>query len=189
MASVHTYTKGFDKTINALKRTGANVTQKHVDTATRAGIAVISRRIRKLAPVLGDGNKGLKKAVGGKVGKDKLKGVRVAKAGIAVGKKPSKIVKQNRNGRPGVGISAQNAHWFILGAGLNSPKRPSKKFKRERAENRPMGRYTKDGRYTGVMQPIANNGFVYQGFMQSKDEAAQKMHDVLYAKVLQDFKQ
>ena len=186
MAKVHTYTKGFDQTISAIKRTGRNVTQKHVDTATRAGIAVISRAIRKLAPVLGDGNKGLKRAVKGKVGKNKIKGHREAKAGVGVGVKPSKIKKQDRAGRAGVGISGRNAHWFILGAGIRTPAKPRKRAYKRKKTDKP-GRYTDSGRYTGIMRPIQGADFVIRGFNASKEQAAQKMHDTIWRKVREDF--
>jgi hypothetical protein len=186
MAEVHTYIKGFDETIAAIKRTGLNVEQKHMDKATRAGIAVISRAIRTRAPVLGDGNKGLKTAVRGKVGKNKIKGVREAKAGLGVGVKPSKIKKQLRAGRSGVGISARNAHWFILGAGLKTPAKPrSKAYKRRETDK--AGRYTKAGRYSGIMYPIPAADFVLRGFNASKEQASQKIHDILYLAVVKDF--
>ena len=111
--------------------------------------------------------KDAKRAIGFKVN---VKGAEqiVAKAGAGVGVKRKALTKflakqkTRRSGHGGVGISAADIHWFILGT-------------EERA--------TKDGHKTGRMPPQMNA--VKAGFNKSQGEALAAMRDEAKAKLRQ----
>lgn len=167
MAEVKVTIQGFRPVLDAIHNAGLRVEQKHMDSAMRQGLTVIARKQRQLAPVLGAGNRGLKRAIGSRVFKNKVKGIKDAKVGIAVGKKVSRIKPQDRTGRRGVGISARNAHWFILGT---------------------KDRVTKSGRKTGRMRPIAGADFIKRAFSSSQEAAANKIISVLWTKAREELK-
>lgn len=183
MAEVKTHLTGFDEVLKAIRRTGYNVTQKHMDQATRRGLTVIARTMRRMAPVLGRGNRGLRRAIGSRVAPNKISKIKEAKVGIAVGKKLSKIRPQNRSGRAGVGISARNAHWFILGAGMGIGGKQSPRRKKKVGDKR--GKNT--GPSTGIMRPIPGADFVMRAFEVSKEEASRTIIDSLWQKAREEF--
>lgn len=111
----------------------------------RAGVGVISKSIKKQFPTK------YRKNIGHKV---KKKGrLYVAKAGAGVGKKRKPAVE--RGARPGVGISANNIHWLVMGTGF---------------------RFTKNGRATGRM-PAAYADAVRAGTMQAMSAAKKAIAD------------
>ncbi len=87
------------------------------------GVRVAVKKIKAEVPST---QKHLRKAIGGYVKKQKRganKGIVEAKAGAAVGKKKAAqtseaaAAKASRGKRGGVGISAANIHWYIMGTG------------------------------------------------------------------------
>lgn len=111
--------------------------------------------------------KDAKRAIGYKV---KVKGTEeiVAKAGAGVGIKRSKLTKQlekqkvRRAGHPGVGISAANIHWFLLGT---------------------EERVTKEGHKTGRMPPQMQA--IKAGYQKSESQAIAAMKDMAKLKLAQ----
>lgn len=77
-----------------------------------------------------------------------------AKAGIRVGSANKNILKSvNRGKRKGVGVTAQNLHWFALGT---------------------VARRTRGGRYTGKIDKAKWGGFVPKGVLAVEQVAVAK---------------
>lgn len=103
--------KALDRRLKSLERKAAN-------RAARAGLwkgaRLAARLIKKEVPAK---QKSVRRSIGSSVKKDRSK-VTKAKAGAAVGRarKTSIAKAKSRDAsRSGVGISAQNIHWFIMG--------------------------------------------------------------------------
>ena len=103
--------KALDKKLAQLKESAA---RKIMRPALTKGCRVAVKAMKAAVPVQ---DKAAKRAIGFRVKRDR-DGVLQAKAGAGVGVKKAAIKKQaaKRSGdRPGVGISAANIQWFILG--------------------------------------------------------------------------
>lgn len=109
-----------DKALQELKISVANRVAR---AGLSAGIRLAVKQIKREIP---SGQKHLRKAIGGYVKQVKSgpnKGFTAAKGGAAVGKKRSARLAEARqlkaermaSGKPGVGITANNIHWWILG--------------------------------------------------------------------------
>lgn len=105
-----------------LRDLGKKIAGKAVTAGIRAATKTVTKAIQTELPSR------LRPAIGSLVKKFRS-GYILAKSGASVGKrKPAK----SRNGRPGVGISANNIHWYILGttqrrnkAGANRGRMPA----------------------------------------------------------------
>jgi hypothetical protein len=108
--------KELASTFNALDRDA----QQIASAALRAGLNVIANQIKAdIDPKV----RHVRKTVGVAFKRSTRKGLRQAKVGFRVGKKVDlKAVRSGRS-RGGSGISGQNAHWWILGAGQKAPPR------------------------------------------------------------------
>lgn len=95
------------------KNGGKNVAQSMV----RAGLNVIGKQMKKdVDPKVKEGRKGVRS----RFKKNKKKGFVTAKVGFGVGKKSKKtptVVNRKGGKRGGVGIAAQNIHWWVAGTG------------------------------------------------------------------------
>lgn len=97
------------------KNGGKNVAQSMV----RAGLNVIGKQMKKdVDSKVKEGRKGVRS----RFKKNKKKGIVTAKVGFGVGKKTrranaklQKKIKRKSGWRGGVGISAQNIHWWVAG--------------------------------------------------------------------------
>ncbi len=101
--------------------------KRAVSAGINAGLTVVTKEIRAEignTPVIirGTDSSAVKRAARKSIGKKWRRGgtnrmgkttARVAKAGFAVGKKQPPAEK--RPGKRGVGLSARNIHWFVLG--------------------------------------------------------------------------
>ena len=113
------YFEGYEQLNRALTHLGSTVAKRVVKSATNAGLTVTSKAIKAaigaepgLAPGL---RRTLKKLVGKRFRKSKQSDNVVAKAGFAVGSAQKKQIGRSGKNRGGVGLSAQNVHWFALG--------------------------------------------------------------------------
>ena len=99
--------------------------QKIASSALKAGLNVVAQQIKAdLSPKI----KHVRKTVGVVLKRSVRNGLKAAKVGFNVGKlRPEEAVRSGRN-RGGVGISGENIHWWILGAGLSNPPRVRKKL-------------------------------------------------------------
>lgn len=103
MASI-TGEKALDRKLSELKRRTAN---KAMSAGVRKGLGVIRSAIRQEID-----NPRVRKVIASRFKKNKRTGIREAKVGAGVGKHNA---GKGGRGRPGVGISKQNAHWYFLG--------------------------------------------------------------------------
>ena len=146
----------------ALDRKLSHLSDKGQARATKSAIGkaltVIARGIRNAIP---PNLKSVKKTVGTKNKKNKRKGIHEAKVGLGVGKQK----KQARAGKPGVGISKANVHWWALGTGE---------------------RQKKDGQSTGAMPEGPK--VVKEGYLASQGEARKKLMDTLRQKISEEAK-
>lgn len=107
------YTTG-DKALDAtLAALGGKIAAKAMKSGLRSSVAVIAKAIKSDMP------KGLRKTIGSKF-KDFARGKIIAKAGAAVAKPQTESKRRNR---PGVGISANNIHWWMLGTKVRHTKK------------------------------------------------------------------
>lgn len=101
-----------DKRLEGLKIAVAN-------RCARAGLTKGARlAAKKIKAEVPSKDKHLRKAIGSSVKKQKggpNRGYTQAKAGAAVGRASKATEKKARGNRGGVGISAENIHWYILG--------------------------------------------------------------------------
>ena len=124
-------------------------------SALRGGLNVVAQQIRKQlnSPV-----EHIRKTVGITVKRNR-RGRITAKVGFRVGKKKDlQAVRSGRN-KGGVGISGQNVHWWILGAGLKSP---------------PRKRRTMNNASTGIMRP-QQPGVVRDAWARSQNKVMTAM--------------
>jgi hypothetical protein len=113
------YFEGYEQLNRALAQLGSTVAKRVVKSATNAGLTVTSKAIKaaiSAEPGLSPGlRRSLKKLVGKRFRKSKQSDNVVAKAGFAVGSAQKKQIGRSGKNRGGVGLSAQNVHWFALG--------------------------------------------------------------------------
>lgn len=106
--------KALDRKLKFLERKAAN-------RASRAGLGrgarVAAKAIKQEIP---SSAKGIRRSIGSyvkKASRGAARGITEAKAGFSVGSaaKRAASIEKNRGGKPGVGISTQNVHWWVLG--------------------------------------------------------------------------
>lgn len=135
----------------ALRRLKVGAANKMVRPGLAKAVRLVAKEIKAKIP---SPYKNAKRAIGGKVDK-KGKGNQFrAKAGAAVGMKAEKVAEQaEKAGKKsrGVGISARNIHWFVLGTGP---------------------RVTKSGQQTGTMPAVFPDA-VIDGFRAAESQAMQ----------------
>lgn len=132
--------KALDRKLRSLEKQGT----VRVSRATMVGMAAPLRSsIRKetdATAITGRGldARGLKKAakatVGSSIKRDKDTGELALKVGYGVGKqsklRKTKATARAAGGDAGVGISAANVHWIVLGTGKHSEKTSSERTKK-----------------------------------------------------------
>jgi len=152
--------KKLDENLRALGEKGMNRVAR---SSIGKGLTVIKKAIQRAVPPIAKGaaqghqTKSIRDAIGTSIKKSKINGQLQAKAGAAVGKKRKVVLevaaarafsrKGLGNDIGGVGVSANNVHWYILGT------RP---------------RYTKNGAYRGRMPA---EGAVKRGAANSMRQA------------------
>lgn len=110
----------------ALEQFRESMQKKIVRGGVNKALRILTKGIKAKVP---SKFKGMKRVIGFRMAKKVLGG----KVGAGVGVKKTKIVAHQakraakRTGRPGVGIGAENIHWFIMGTG----NRVQKTTKRE----------------------------------------------------------
>lgn len=156
--------KELDKALRALAESKI---KKVARSAISKAMRVIAKEIKKQIPPK---YKGLKKAIGSRFAKPKTgnqKHITMARAGAAVGitkakqKKAAEQEKSRRQGakKPGVGLSANNIHWAILGT---KDRRTGEKTFRRKGGNvkKPTGNAVKPtGRMPAILRGIVKRGF------------------------------
>lgn len=106
--------KALDRKLKRLERKSAN---RIARSGLGKGARVAAKAIKAEVP---SSMKSVRRSIGSYVKKAKRgpnAGITEAKAGFSVGtkKKRAASVEKNRAGKPGVGISFWNAHWWVLG--------------------------------------------------------------------------
>lgn len=113
-----------DKRLEGLKLAVAN-------RCARAGLSKGARlAAKKIKAEVPSKQKHIRKAIGSSVKKQKAgpnRGFTSAKAGAAVGRASKAVEKKARGGKGGVGISAANIHWFIMGTQERTVKKTGQK--------------------------------------------------------------
>jgi hypothetical protein len=169
--------QGADKLFAALKELAEKDSRKAARAAIQKGMTVIARAIRAAVP---GQYPEIKKTIGKRLAKSKSgpnQGQIAAKVGAAVGKKIDKTPPKKR-ARPGVGISARNIHWFLLGTGLRTTGQRKWRVKngwRTKQTNNPR-------RNAGRMRPIAP-GLIARGLSAGASEAIDVMLSTLKEKI------
>ena len=121
---------GLDQLLRNLNTCQDRVGKKALRAGINAGMSPIMKSMRRAigmipTPSGGGGRrqanlaKEAKKSIGKKL--KKRRGEYEGRVGFAVGKKMPKNLP-DRPGRPGVGISARNIHWFVLGTDIRQHK-------------------------------------------------------------------
>lgn len=143
-----------DKALDALlEELGTKVANKAITSGLRAGLGHVTKAIRAEIP-----QPSVKKAIGSKL-KRLRDGSVIAKVGAGVGPRTRKELGPRGN-RPGVGISARNIHWYILGTrGRNHGLKWNKTLQKDQKTGNAF-------RYTGRMP---KNAAVKKGWGKSKD--------------------
>lgn len=147
MAAVVTGIKELDARLKSLDE---KVQRKLGKRAVSAALRVLAKSIKAQVP---PSNKSVRKAINSRFSKTKggaNRGLTEAKVGAGVGKQKK---PEGRGKRPGVGISGNNVHWWILGT---------------------QERQTKAGHLTGAMPAIGLN-IVKDGFKAGEAEAESKI--------------
>lgn len=97
-----------------LEAVGNRIARKAIASGLRAGLNTVVRAIRQEVD-----NQRVKKVVASRFKRKTRLGITEAKAGAGVGKGSG---SESSRGRPGVGISKQNAHWYFLGTSARFTK-------------------------------------------------------------------
>jgi hypothetical protein len=111
-----------------LKRLAANSSKKAITAGIRAGMAPIAKAMRAAinsTSASSELKREARKTIGARFGKTRKIQERHAKVGFGVGKRAAAVkrakaarqkrIEGGRSGGGGVGISAANIHWFVLG--------------------------------------------------------------------------
>ena len=140
----------------ALEAVADRIATKAVTAGIRAGLGEYRKQMRAAVS-----NPRVRKTIATRFKRRRKQGITEAKAGAGVGK--HKTTKSGSRGRPGVGISKQNAHWYFLGTSQ---------------------RQTKDGANRGRMPP---HGGIRQGSIAARGTAMsvirKKVRDVMFKEV------
>lgn len=105
--------KELDRKLKLLDRKAAN-------RAARAGLNKGARlSAKKIKAEIPSKQKSIRKAIGSSGAKKQANGITTAKAGAGVGKRTKAVDRANK---PGVGISKQNIHWWVLGTNQRTRK-------------------------------------------------------------------
>lgn len=111
---------GINELDKALANLDTKVARKVTRTAVNAGLTAMAKGIRtaiSAAPISPQLKRALKRAVGKRFNRTRRGSKDMsAKAGFGVGKKrKTRVAKRSGKTKGGVGLSAANAHWFLLG--------------------------------------------------------------------------
>ena len=150
---------GFKKIDKKLKRLATTGSKRIGQAMVSSLMTEVSKGIRKAIPPK---QRSVKKTLGRKLKKNPETGMHEGKVGLGVGKR-TKSKKQRDPKKPGVGISKQNVHWFILGTDH---------------------RFTQNAEYTGKMPEAPP--WVKTGYYASKTIAARKSREAGRRKLLQE---
>lgn len=134
-----------------LDQVGNTIANKAMSSGIRAGMSALRKAIQANVT-----NPRVRKVVASRFKRKNKRHETQAKVGAGVGK--HKAAPGSR-GRPGVGISKQNAHWYFLGT---------------------APRYTKDGARRGIMP---NSNAVVIGYAQAKPAVLAAMHNAIRARI------
>jgi len=184
MARFLTGYKELDKALGSLKESAAN---KLLRPAMGKALRTIAKSIRQQVPAK---YKDAKRAIGSRFGKAKKKGQIVAKAGSGVGIKFKRIAKEQakratkKKKTGGVGISAQNIHWFILGT---ADRQTGYKSRRIKGGGREKRRTLNPVAYRGKMPPVLE-GIVEKGAAAASQKAMNEMRDTVRARLAEFIK-
>jgi hypothetical protein len=120
---------------NRLQELGDKAINRISRNAVRRGLTVLRQAMQAAVPAMaktkGHQTQTIKQAIGQSLKKSQVTTVTEGKAGAAVGVKRAASIaaaKAGRGDRKGVGISANNIHWYILGTGTRYTKKRGKRF-------------------------------------------------------------
>ena len=160
MAESITGDKALDRKLRQLRD---KMQTKIKKAAVKSALLIGAKHIKKEVP---SRFKNVRKSVGVRVGKDKQY-VLGAKVGFRVGRKASKESKAAavaaRGAGKGVGISGQNFHWWILGAGYKVGG---------------VRQWKEGGKSTGAM-PVQDGEIVPRGWAAAQPKVLAKMAESL----------
>lgn len=171
MTAFLTGDKELDKLLTDMQ---VGAVKKIMRPAIAAGLRVSAKAMKAAVPA---NMKSAKKAIGSRFNKSKRTGEVMAKAGAGVGMKAAKINKmdaknaERRKGHSGVGISARNIMWFILGTAerFTGSKRVRSKGAPKGARKSTGNPVHRTGRMPSQMNPVQ------EGFQRSETEAMNKI--------------
>jgi hypothetical protein len=169
--------QGIDDIVSKLRRLGSSTGEKAGRAGVNAAITVMAKGIRN-AINGSSASAAMKRAARTTIGKRVLKGKQQkrisGKVGAGVGKqtkaKKAKAIARSEKGKKGggksgVGISASNIHWPILGTGDR--------------------RHDSDGKHTGKMPPVLE-GVVEKGITASESAALNAMKNKIADVIARD---
>jgi len=139
---------GLPEIVKRLQVVEDKLSKTVLKAAVKSGLTVVAQEMRKQIPA---SMVNARRAINGRV---KGSGSRlVAKVGVGVGKKSNRALKERAANRPGVGISGNNLHWWVIGT---------------------AGRRTKSGAWRGAM-PAMRPGLAKNALATSRGRAIAKM--------------
>lgn len=157
-----------------LKGLDQEVGKRIMRRAIRVGMAEIQQAIQLQIP---EKYKHLREYIGARLAKNKVSKTHQAKVGSAVGFSARKM-KEAKSGakrdRPGVGITAQNIHWIILGTGKRTTGEKRRKNRRTKEVTVKDTGNRKSNR--GSMPALLKN-VVKDGFASSSGSALKVMQE------------
>jgi hypothetical protein len=171
------------------KLTGVSkaVENKIAKKAVLAGVKLFAKAIKSSLPA---SQKSARKAIGYsavRARKGKGKGFLYAKAGGAVGMKAAKrakTIQRNRKNKPGVGISANNIHWLLVGT---DDRLTGWKTTRDR-KTKKIIRRTKTGNVVRYVGKMPKSKVVPKSFRQSKGAVDAVMRGIVATGIRAAFK-
>ncbi len=135
MSGISAKTTGIKEIDRRLAELAGKEARKVVRAGVGAGLVVLNNELKaqtRAASISPEMKKALLTTIGKRFAKAKAganKGTLQAKAGFSVGKKMNKPAKGGRLKGHGVGLSANNAHWGLLGTGERETGGTSKRTK------------------------------------------------------------
>lgn len=161
--------RGWRELESTLKSLGESKVKKATITAVGKALRVMAKAMKQQVPPK---FRGIKKAIGSRFAKSKggaSKGIVQAKAGIGVGirrvnKRKGQWVRNKKfnsgkHGSGGVGISAANAHWFILGTGQRETGSVARKNKTGPYRKPTGNKVRRTGRMPAQVPEIIKKGY------------------------------
>ncbi len=187
-------TASFERQVKALQagldQFKESVQRKIARAALKQGMTVVNKAVKRGIPARWKdikkliGQRLLKRAAGEEIaGKVGVAVGGAGRAGSGKGDKFKAKKKKDRTGHAGVGVAAQNVHWFILGTAARMTKRSTMRHPQDGQYLR--GKGTEGGHSTGTMPPQVPD-IVRLGFERSYSAALAKIIEATRAGIVRE---